>query len=91
LTGAPTIKFLNSALTTVIGALSALLLLVSPAVAAEAPWDHESIHFFSDGSRLKGDVFKPTGLTADQKLPCVLLIHGWGGNKGKRNGLALHE
>jgi dipeptidyl aminopeptidase/acylaminoacyl peptidase len=36
---------------------------------------------WSDGYRLDGDVFLPKGLAADEKLPAILLSHGWGGTK----------
>ncbi len=51
----------------------------------DARLDHEAISFWSGGARLKGDVFKPKGLDADQKLPGILMIHGWGGNKANVN------
>ena len=36
---------------------------------------------WSDGYRLDGDVFLPKGLAAGEKLPAILLSHGWGGTK----------
>ena len=56
-----------------------------PAVAADAAIDHRAIGFWSDGARLQGDIFKPAGLSAGDKLPGILLIHGWGGEKAHLN------
>ena len=39
------------------------------------------VTIWSDGYRLDGDVFVPRGLAADEKLPAILLSHGWGGTK----------
>ncbi|HVR30035.1 MAG TPA: CocE/NonD family hydrolase, partial [Thermoanaerobaculia bacterium] len=36
---------------------------------------------WSDGYRLDGDVFSPKGLADGEKLPGILLSHGWGGTK----------
>jgi dienelactone hydrolase len=46
---------------------------------------HEKITLWSDGARLQGDIFKPAGLAADEKLPGILMIHGWGGSKTHLN------
>lgn len=62
------------------------LLLSTPTIAAQEPAvDHKAITFWSDGARLQGDVFQPIGLKPEQKLPGILLIHGWGGHKGNLN------
>lgn len=50
-----------------------------------SPLDHQSVSFWSGGARLKGDVFKPKELDPDQRLPGLLLIHGWGGNRANLN------
>ena len=68
-----------------IGVLTAIMLVTAPAVAAEVGIDHQAITFWSDGSRLQGDVFKPEGLKPEQKLPGIILVHGWGGNKANLN------
>jgi hypothetical protein len=39
------------------------------------------VTLWSDGYRLDGDVFVPRGLAADEKVPAILLSHGWGGTK----------
>ena len=66
-------------------AIAGLVLLAQPAVAADPALEHRSVSFFSDGVRLAGDVFKPAGLAPEEKLPGILLIHGWGGNKANLN------
>jgi dienelactone hydrolase len=67
------------------GVLAAIFLLVTPALSAEVGIDHQAITFWSDGVRLQGDVFKPKGLKPEQKLPGIILVHGWGGNKSNLN------
>jgi dipeptidyl aminopeptidase/acylaminoacyl peptidase len=49
----------------------------------EPPPDVEmrEVVIWSDGYRLDGDVFVPKGLRSDEKLPAILLSHGWGGTK----------
>ncbi len=54
-----------------IGAVGAILLLVAPAFAADVPLDHQVISFWSDGSPVKGDVFRPRYLKAGQRLPGI--------------------
>ncbi|ARN76415.1 dienelactone hydrolase [Oceanicoccus sagamiensis] len=36
---------------------------------------------WSQGVRLQGDLYKPKNLTAEQQLPGILLVPGWGGVK----------
>jgi hypothetical protein len=43
--------------------------------------DHQEVTVWSQGVRLAADIYKPNGLTADQKLPGILLVPGWGGSK----------
>jgi dienelactone hydrolase len=69
------------------GTVAALFLLAVPVFSAEVSLDHQAISFWSDGSRLRGDVFKPRDLKPSDKLPGILLIHGWGGNKSNLNRL----
>jgi dipeptidyl aminopeptidase/acylaminoacyl peptidase len=65
--------------------LPALVLLITPASADESAVSKQTVSFWSDGSRLQGDVFKPRDLEPAQKLPGILLIHGWGGNRANLN------
>jgi dipeptidyl aminopeptidase/acylaminoacyl peptidase len=78
-------RMLQTRIPKLIGAIVSLALLSIPTFAAEVPLEHRAITFWSDGVRLSGDVFKPADLTPDQKLPGILLIHGWGGHKGNLN------
>ena len=75
----------NVQLPKLIGVLAAILLLAAPALSAEVGVEHQAITFWNDGVRLQGDVFKPQGLTPEQKLPGIILVHGWGGNKSNLN------
>ena len=43
--------------------------------------DHESITIWSEGVRLAGDIYTPAGMTPGERLPGLLLVHGWGGVK----------
>lgn len=41
--------------------------------------EFRSVTIMSDGIRLHGEVFTPKGTPAGQKLPAVVMAHGWGG------------
>lgn len=43
--------------------------------------DHQEVIIWSEGVRLAGDVFSPSGLDVDEKVPGILLVTGWGGSK----------
>lgn len=75
----------NCLLPRLIGVVAAIVLATAPTFAAQPEIDHQVITFWSDGSRLQGDVFKPRGLTPEQRLPGIILFHGWGGNKANLN------
>jgi len=62
-----------------------LSLLVVQTTLANNKIDHQSITLWSQGARLQGDIFKPAGLAVETKLPGILLIHGWGGEKSHLN------
>jgi polyvinyl alcohol dehydrogenase (cytochrome) len=47
--------------------------------------DHQSITIWSEGVRLAGDIYKPANLQPGDKLPGLLLVHGWGGTKAHLN------
>jgi uncharacterized protein len=79
------IKFLSTLFTKMTVAVSSIMLLAGPTFSADTPLNHEAVTFWSAGARMQGDVFKPSGLTPEQKLPGILLIHGWGGNKTNLN------
>ncbi|MDP4917508.1 MAG: alpha/beta fold hydrolase [Haliea sp.] len=57
----------------------------SHAIPAVLSVEHRVVSFWRDGVQLKGSVFKPSGLTAEQKLPGILMVHGWGGNRANLN------
>ena len=77
--------------------LSLLILAVAVPASAELVTSHEkavngypdlvrrSVEFWSDGTRLAGDITYPKGLKAGEKLPCIVLCHGWGGKKSHLN------
>lgn len=39
------------------------------------------VTIWSEGYRLDGDLFYPKGLSSDDRLPAIVLSHGWGGTK----------
>jgi len=41
--------------------------------------DFRPVTIISEGVRLHGEVFTPAGASASQKLPAVVMAHGWGG------------
>ena len=64
--------------------------LVAPAALAEDVRDfptvnRTSVNFWSDGTRLAGDVFKPKDMSDGDTLPAIVLCHGWGGTKAHLN------
>ena len=61
------------------------LALCAAAVAQDKKHTVESIDIWSDGTRLSGNLFRPTGTEEGEKLPAVILCHGWGGTKAHLN------
>lgn len=45
----------------------------------------QSVTFWSDGTRLAGDVTYPKKFADGGKHPCIVLCHGWGGTKRHLN------
>ena len=43
------------------------------------------VAIWSDGTRLAGDVFYPKATAEGEKLPAIVLCHGWGGTKAHLN------
>ena len=43
--------------------------------------EHQVVTIWSQGVRLEGDVYKPKGMLVGDKLPGILMVPGWGGNK----------
>ena len=44
-----------------------------------------SVELWSDGTRLAGDLTYPKDATESNKLPAIVLCHGWGGTKAHLN------
>lgn len=63
-----------------------IVIVDAQALDSEVLLDQQTVSFWSGGSRLQGDVFKPLDLQPGEKLPGILLIHGWGGNRANLNG-----
>ncbi|MCH8334050.1 alpha/beta fold hydrolase, partial [Candidatus Sumerlaeota bacterium] len=40
-----------------------------------------SVTFWSEGTRLAGDLYYPKDMNEDSNLPAIVLCHGWGGTK----------
>ena len=65
----------------------------APALAAGELMDVEGypslvrkpVELWSDGTRLAGDVFYPKATAEGEKLPTIVLCHGWGGVKAHLN------
>jgi len=77
-------------------ALTAILFAAwtaAPALAAGELMDVEGypslvrkpVEIWSDGTRLAGDVFYPKATAEGEKLPTIVLCHGWGGTKSHLN------
>lgn len=70
-------------------ALAAALMgfLIGPAAIAQ-PNDQvasRAVTIWSDGTRLAGDLFYPKDIEEGEKLPAIVLCHGWGGVKQHLN------
>ncbi|MDX1383222.1 MAG: alpha/beta fold hydrolase, partial [Thermoanaerobaculia bacterium] len=39
------------------------------------------VEIWSEGTRIVGDLYEPTGLAAGDRVPAILMSHGWGGTK----------
>ena len=46
----------------------------------------KDVQFWSDGTRLAGNVLYPKGHSAPDTLPALVMCHGWGGMKSHLNG-----
>ncbi|MFP6597685.1 MAG: alpha/beta fold hydrolase [Candidatus Hydrogenedentota bacterium] len=46
-----------------------------------------SVTFWSDGTRLAGDLTYPANIKEGEKLPTLVMCHGWGGVKRHLNGM----
>jgi hypothetical protein len=48
-------------------------------------FESRSVNIWSDGTRLSGDLFYPKGSKAGDKLPAIILCHGWAGLRSQLN------
>jgi len=60
--------------------MSTLALCIST-VAGAGTVDRQSVTIWSQGVRLAGDIYTPSNIAEGERLPGVLMIAGWGGNK----------
>lgn len=44
-----------------------------------------SVNLWSDGTRLAGDLTYPADFDSSKKYPCIVMCHGWGGQKAHLN------
>jgi hypothetical protein len=70
----------------------AFLPLMAPPTYAEAvevegfpTLAREAVTFWSDGTRIAGDLTYPKGMADETRLPVIVLCHGWGGRKSHLN------
>ena len=78
-------KFKRSIVRSLIHVIALTFLLSPLSFSDEVGIDLKTITFWSDGSRLQGTIFTPKGIALEEKLPGILLIHGWGGHRGNLN------
>lgn len=78
-------KFKRSIVRSLIHVIALTFLLYPLSFSDEVGIDQKTITFWSDGSRLQGTIFTPKGIALEEKLPGILLIHGWGGHRGNLN------
>ena len=62
-----------------------LVFCLSGTAMAESGALHRAVNIWSDGTRLSGDLYYPAGVKEGDKLPAILLCHGWGGVKSHLN------
>ena len=64
--------------------LALMILLLSPATSwstDDVDVTSEPVVFWSEGTRLAGDLFYPSTMKMGDQLPGIVLCHGWGGVK----------
>ena len=49
-------------------------------------FESRHVDIWSDGTRMSGDLFHPTNQNFGDKLPAIILCHGWGGVRSHLNG-----
>ena len=79
---------LSHSFTSLLCLLLTTVLLTGSTVGHTSPLDevdHEKVTIWSEGVRLAGDIYRPRDRQAGEKLPGLLLVHGWGGAKQHLN------
>jgi dienelactone hydrolase len=68
-------------------AVGSCVVLMAVAASAQLPEGiaTRGVEIWSDGTRLAGDLFWPESWKEGEKLPAIVLCHGWGGTKGHLN------
>lgn len=56
-----------------------------PEVKLSEKLEKRAVNIWSEGTRISGDLFYPKGLKEGEKLPAILLTHGWGGVRAHLN------
>ena len=69
---------------TVCTVYSLALLFSTCALSAQKDVSNTPVTIWSEGSRLAGNLWKPNSVEND-RVPAVLLVHGWGGTKDHLN------
>ena len=67
-----------------IAIISILLVLVASSPSQENV-ESRSVNIWSDGTRLSGNLFFPENIEEGDKLPAIILCHGWGGVRAHLN------
>jgi uncharacterized protein len=68
------------------GAALGILMGLTPVVSGAAqPPIQRAVTVWSDGIPLSGDLWLPAGLGVADRVPGLLLVHGWGGLKSHLN------
>lgn len=57
------------------------LLSINACAVSVSDVDHQVVTIWSQGIQLEGDVYKPKNMKPGEKLPGILMVPGWGGNK----------
>jgi dienelactone hydrolase len=50
-----------------------------------------AVSFWSEGTRLSGDLYEPEGVAAEEGRPGIVLCHGWGGTKQHLQSIQLPQ
>jgi dienelactone hydrolase len=53
--------------------------------AANVEIESRHVDIWSDGTRISGDLWRPKGLKAEDRVPAIIPCHGWGGVRSHLN------